>query len=211
MILPHAIHTRAGLVRESGGSNDGPVQSAVCEYVLHLGCIRQQIREKQPAGKIRRRDDRVLEQERHRYGNDALDSRVPHRIREDVCEVLQKVGIIFRDGRPWTKARRNGVLFGHHLLELMAVQQIALNDSDPAVQILQPPARSHECRDGVTVFHCLANDRLPNTARSTQYQDSHNASDLSMGPYGLMARGTLRGTIPWKNPDAVAMAITARD
>ena len=88
MILSQAIRSRVGFVGESGWPNDGPVQPAVCEYMLHLRRICHQVREEQSAGQISRRDDLVLEQECHRDGNDALDSGVKHRTGECVCEVL---------------------------------------------------------------------------------------------------------------------------
>src|SRR5215469_14114681 len=187
MIFPHAIRSRVGFVSEPGWPNDGPIQPTGCQYMLHLGCIGHEIGEKQPASQIRRRDDRVLEQERHRHSDDALDSRVQHRPRERVCEALQKVGIIFRDGYPWTKARRNGVLSSHYALELAAVQQVAFNNRDSAVKRLQPTAGANECRDLVTVLQPLSNDLLTDTARRAQYKNLHKASGFLMPPKGGMA------------------------
>src|ERR1700739_2941422 len=107
------------------------------------------------------------------------------------------MGVVFRDGRPWAKARSNDVLSSHHAIELAAVQQVAFNNREPAVQRLQPAAGANECRDLVTMLQPLSNDLPTDTARRAQYKNLHKTSGLSTPPKDGTVRGPFRVTIPW--------------
>src|SRR5437870_4264423 len=102
--LPHAILPCVGLVRQFGGTRDGPVEAALRKHFLHRGRIRNDAWEEQPAEKVCRRNDRVFKQESDRLDYDASDSGVQHGTRQRDSELLEKVRVSFRYRHPRTES-----------------------------------------------------------------------------------------------------------